>query len=174
MRRIYCGGRFDFDYQHADYRKQAAQDYRAMLLGSTDLLLQKSSGILINDSVEYIGPFYFETDSMVDTDIVCCETKMVHRCTDAIFLLNEADCPGTVCELTLASILGKRVHVFYLRNSNEEETESTLHTPCWYPILFNRITNRKTDLYECSSAQDASEKICTMIQGWKQPGADTP
>lgn len=163
MRKIYCGGRFHFDYQHADYRKQAADDYRSILLGNVDLLLQKNDAVPLHDQVEYIGPFYFESDGMRDTDIVHCETDMVRSCTDAIFLLDEADCPGTICELTVASMLGKRVHIFYLRRTDSEETESTLHTPCWYPIIFSQISNEQTSVYECSNMQDAASKICDLV-----------
>ena len=166
MRKIYCGGRFYFDHQDADYHELAAQDYRAMLLGNADLLLQKSDGVQINNTLEYIGPFYFESDDMLDSDVVRCEIEMVHRCTDAIFLLDQADCPGTICELTLASMLGKRVHVFYLKKAATEETESALHTPCWYPVVFSRLVNKLTDIYECTSVRDACGKMHRLIDGW--------
>ena len=168
MKKLYCGGSFCFDYQHADYREQAARDYRAALLGSTDLLLQRSDGVRINEGVTYIGPFYFESDGMMDRDIVRSETEMVKACTDAIFLLDEAGCPGTVCELTVASMLEKNVHIFYLRKASDEETESDLHTPCWYPILHSCIVNKKTRIHPCSSAEDAAEQIQKLVSSWKE------
>ena len=167
MRRLYCGGSFDFDYLNPDYRIQAAKDYRAVLLGSAELLLEKSDGVRLGEQLEYIGPFYFESEGMVDADIVRCESEMVRRCTDAIFLLDGANCPGTVCELTLASVLGKRVHVFYLRKGEHEETESFLHTPCWYPITFSHMINARTEVHECSSMSDAIGQICAMVEGWR-------
>ena len=167
MRKLYCGGTFQFDYLHADYYKQASGDYRAILLGSPDLLLQRSSGVKLPGDVEYIGPFYFESDGMVDRDIVQSEIDMVKGCTDAVFLLDGAGCPGTVCELTMASMLGKAVHIFYLRKPDGEETESTLHTPCWYPILHSSILNKSTTLHECSSMEDAVERICALVDSWR-------
>lgn len=166
MKLLYCGGTFGFDYQTADYREQAAGDYRAILLGSAERLLQRSDGVQLNAQTRYIGPFYFESDGMLDTDIVRNELEMVRQCTDAIFLLDQAGCPGTICELTMASILGKRVHLFFLRKGDDEETESTLHTPCWYPIVHSRIINDQTSVYECGSMEEAADKIRSLVHSW--------
>ena len=164
MKKLYCGGRFHFDYLLDGYRENAAKDYRAILLGNVDSLLKRSSGVQIHENAEYIGPFYFETDGMQDRDIVQVEWEMVRNCTDAIFLLESADCPGTVCELTAASMLGKRVHIFYLRD--DRETESLLHTPCWYPLLHSISVNENTSLYECKNLDDAVERIVATVRKW--------
>ena len=167
MRKLYCGGSFGFDYQREDYQQQAASDYRALLLGSTELLLQRSSGVPLGAGTVYIGPFYFESDGMLDRDIVQSEIDMVSQCTDAIFLLDGAGCPGTICELTMASMLGKNVYIFYLRKADDQETESTLHTPCWYPILHSSILNTKTRLYECHSVDDAVARMRELLKSWQ-------
>jgi len=166
LRTIYCGGTFCFDYLDEDYLESAAKDYRAVLLGDRELLLRRSDGVAIHPHATYIGPFYFEADGMTDVDIVRIESDMIHRCTDAIFLLDEAGCPGTIGELTLASTLGKRVHVFYIRKPNCEETESGLHTPCWFPIILSRLINPRTSLTECSSIEDAAARIVAMVESW--------
>ena len=167
MRKIYCGGSFKFDYIYENCKIKAEKDYRSVLLGCEELLLKYSEGIRINGNVEYIGPFYFETDGMQDGDIVRTEWKMVQSCTDAVFLFDEASCPGTVCELTAASMLGKRVHIFYIRKSEGEETESTLHTPCWYPIIHSIAVNKHTCIYEYKSIDDAVAGICDMVKKWE-------
>ena len=164
MRKLYCGGRFHFDYLLEGYRDEAAKDYRSVLLGDTELLLQRSDNVWIHENTEYIGPFYFETDGMQDRDIVQTEWEMVRNCTDAIFLLETADCPGTVCELTAAGMLGKNVHIFYLRD--EGETESLLRSPCWYPILHSVLINERTSISECKNLDDAVEKIVSMVRKW--------
>jgi hypothetical protein len=105
---------------------------------------------------------------MLDIDIVKNESDMVINCTDAIFLLDDACCPGTVCELTAASMLGKRVHIFYLKRSDTEETESSLHTPCWYPIIYSILANNLTRIYECENFGDAVAKICGMVNEWQR------
>lgn len=144
MKKLFCGGRFYFDYQLPDYQEKAANDYRAILLGGPEHLLRKSDGIQLHEGLEYIGPFYFESDGMLDKDIVRCEISMIERCTDALFLLDGADCPGTICELTMAGALGKDVHIFYIRRPDGEETESSLHSPCWYAIVHSCLLNVHT------------------------------
>ena len=164
MRKLYCGGRFHFDYLSDGYRKEAEKDYRAILLGDVDRLLKRDDSLKIRENMEYIGPFYFETDGMQGRDIVHTEWEMVQNCTDAIFLMETADCPGTVCELTAASMLGKRVHIFYLRN--DSETESLLRTSCWYPILHSISVNENTHIYECKTLDEAVEKIIETVNRW--------
>ena len=164
MRKLYCGGKFHFDYLLNGYVENAARDYRAVLLGDVKHLLYPGADLMIKEDMEYVGPFYFESDGMRDRDIVRTEWKMVQDCTDAIFLLESADCPGSVCELTAASMLGKRVHIFYLRD--ESETESMLRTPCWYPIIHSIFINDNTRIYECKSLDHAVEKIVSTVRGW--------
>lgn len=164
MKKVYCGGRFGFDYLDDGYIDNAKHDYRSVLLGRAELLLQRSTSVKINESAEYIGPFYFETDGMQDRDIVKSEWEMVKECTDAVFLLDDACCPGTVCELTAASMLGKKVHIFYIRAKEGKETESELHTPCWYPIIHGLTVNENTSVCECKDYADAAEKIKALVR----------
>lgn len=167
MHTIYCGGSFCFDFRQEDYRQRAGGDYRARLLGSADPLLQRSDGVRLHDHAVYAGPFYFESDGMVDEDVVRSEIAMVRRCSDAIFLLDAAACPGTICELTMASTLGKAVHIFYIRRPEDEETESALHTPCWYPILHSRQINPHTTLHPCTGMEDAIGQIRALVESWR-------
>ncbi|MBQ5690140.1 MAG: hypothetical protein IIV24_01470 [Alistipes sp.] len=134
MKRFYCGGRFYFDCREEQYQIQAAEDYRSKLLGGADKMLYGEGELVIKDGISYIGPYYFETEDMEAEDIVAIELEMINRCTDAIFVLDEADCPGTITELLYAAMRGKRIHIFYKEHPSHEETESELHTPCWFPI----------------------------------------
>ena len=162
MKKVYCGGRFAFDYLNPAYRELAKEDYRARLLGDENLLLKKHDFLPINEKTQYIGPFYFEADDMIDKDIVAAELDMVRRCTDAVFLLDSGLCPGTIGELTVASMLQKNVHIFYVQKSAAEETESDLHTPCWYPILLSQLLNEHTRLVACRDEEEAKQ----CIQDW--------
>jgi len=164
MKYIYCGGAFAFDYLDPAYRARASEDYRAELLGDAELLLQKQDAVRINDRVSYIGPFYFESDGMVDRDIVSAELTMVRNCTDAFFLLDHGLCPGTVAELTVASMLGKQIHIYYVRRGDGEETESSLHTPCWYPIILSGLLCDTVSVTACESLADAKETIKSAVR----------
>ena len=56
--KIYCGRRFYFDYKVEGYINQAADGYRAILLGEVSKLLHAQEACVINDRTEYLGPFY--------------------------------------------------------------------------------------------------------------------
>ena len=164
--KLFCGGSFCFDYRKDGYEVEAEKDYRAELLSSVDALLRPecADGVAISERVTYVGPFYFEAESMIAEDIICCEKEMIESCTDAIFLLDDAACPGTIAEVVYANSLQKAVHLFYVRHREDEETESRLHTPCWYPILFCQMTNKNVNLYPCSSAADAASRIQSLVE----------
>jgi len=163
--KIFFGGAFNFDYRDEDYQILAAEDFRAQILGSVDALLKPKdmNGVSINDNVLYIGPFYFEAESMKAQDIIACEKQMIERCTDAVFVLDDAACPGTIAEIMYANSLQKTIHLFYVQHNNDEETESDLHTPCWYPLIFCQLTNDKAELYQCDDLQDAARKVIDLV-----------
>ena len=165
-KRIFCGGTFCFDYRDNGYKAMAAMDYRAKMLGSVNALLnpEGNAGFKISEGLIYVGPFYFETDSMKAEEIVRCEKEMIDSCTDAIFILDDAACPGTIAELMYANSLGKTLHLFYVQNKDDEETESELHTPCWYPIHFCQMTNMSVNIYPCSCIEDAANKILSFVE----------
>lgn len=138
--RLFCGGAFCFDYRCDGYEAMAAKDYRALLLGSVESLLNPKGddGVMIGESITYVGPFYFETEDMIADDIIKSERGMIERCTDAVFILDNAACPGTIAELMYANSLQKRLHIFYVHYANNDETESDLHTPCGIRYFFAR------------------------------------
>lgn len=163
--RIFCGGAFCFDCRDQDFKVKASGDYRATLLEDVELLLNPDggAGVIISERVSYIGPFYFETETMKAEDIIRCEKKMIEECTDAIFYLDTAACPGTITEVMYANSLRKRLHIFYLRQEDNVETESNLHSPCWYPMLFCAMTNNGARLYPCRDIQDAIIGIKQLV-----------
>lgn len=165
LRKIFCGGMFCVDFRDVGYELQASQDYRVGLLGSVDALLrpEKGEGVMIKDNVVYVGPFYFETDDMQAEDIVRFEKLMIESCTDALFLLDGPSCPGTVTEIMYANSLNKNLHIFYICCCEDEETESDLHTPCWYPVLFCRMTNPKVSVHPCRSMKEAKRMIVDYV-----------
>jgi len=79
MEYLYCGGTFHFDYQNENYRTEASQDYRAIILGGLDGLLKNDGVVKLSERASYVGPFYFESDGMVDRTIVSTEKAQVRR-----------------------------------------------------------------------------------------------
>ena len=153
MESIYCGGRFDFDYLDKDYREKAAADWRAVLPGGVDRLLQNAGRLRLSDQLTYVGPFYFESDGMIDRDIVGAEMRQVESCTCVVFLLDGVNCPGTVAEMVYAASLQKKIRVFYVKDENE--TESSLRSACWYPIILCQKICADTEAVACRDAADA-------------------
>lgn len=162
---IFCGGAFRFDRRRADCYDMIPKDYRSVLLKDPALLFADFSegDTLLNAKVSYVGPYFFTTEQLSGEQIILKEKEMIERCTDAIFLFDEASCPGSVTELMQAAMLGKSLHLFYIQKGDDDEIESALHTPCWYPILFSQLTNKNTTLYRCHEYDEAVEKIVELV-----------
>lgn len=160
--KIFCGGRFHFDYLEEEYIQKASEDYRAILLGDVNRLLRGSGTLKINDRISYVGPYYFETEGMIDRDIVETEMRMIEECDIAFFLLEDGACPGTVSEMIYAATLQKRMCMVYIRN--EEETESSLRSSCWYPINMCRSINKsETEVFPCIDREHAERIMLEQI-----------
>lgn len=160
---IYCGRKFHFDYLNENYINKAKEDYRAMLLNDVNLLLNKGDKVLLNNNIEYIGPFYFESDGMIDKNIVDIEQNMLKNCDVAIFLLEDGLCPGSISELTYVSTLKKKTYVFYIKSKENEETESTLRSPCWFPMILCKNINDNLTITACKDYKEATSKIIKLI-----------
>ena len=161
---LYCGGRFDFDCRDTDFEEKAAKDYRAILLNDVNKLLNNSDTVVLSNYLAYIGPYYFETDGMLDQDIVEVEKRQIERCTIAVFLLDNSPCPGTIAEMVYAASLQKRMLVYYVKNVNE--AESALLSAFWYPmILSSKIDSSDVDLIACDSFSEAHDNVLKMIKG---------
>lgn len=160
---VYCGGRFDFDYQDEKYIEKAEQDYRAVLLKDVNLLLKSPSPIHISNRLIYVGPFYFETDGMLDQDIVETEIRQIENCTTAVFLLDGGSCPGTVAEMIYAASLNKKMIIAYLKDENE--TESALLSSCWYPIILcQKISGSTIKLLPFTHPSEGRKRILDYIR----------
>ena len=165
VKKLYCGGAFDFDYMQPDYTIKASQDYRVTaILKDLNTFLYGRKNVSLSQNLDYIGPFYCETDTMRGDDIVNTELRMIEEATDCIFVLDRANCPGTICECIYAATLKKNLHIFYLQKNNDEETESDLHTSCWFPILSAlNINPKKTQIHAFKFKEDLHLKIESLI-----------
>ena len=167
---LFCGGAFRFDRRRADCYDMIPKDYRSILLKDPAKLFTdvNAGDTIINQQVAYVGPYFFTTDQLSGEEIILKEKGMIERCTDAIFLFDEAGCPGSVTELMQAAILGKSLHLFYIKRGDDDEIESALHTPCWYPILFSKLTNVNTQLYRCHNYDEAVKKIIILVDSFQK------
>lgn len=163
MERVYLGGKFHFDFLKEGYKEKVSRDFRALILGSKDLLLNQMGSVRLSDNLEYVGPYYFETDSMLDKDIVSTEMKMIEDCTTAFFLIEDGICPGTVSEIIYAATLKKNIRLFYIVDENE--TESYLRSPCWYPITQSfLLAGNLVRVTPCKTYEDAVSKLIASVK----------
>lgn len=166
MNYLYCGGRFDFDCRDTDFEEKAVRDYRAILLNDVNKLLSNSDTVILSGHLAYIGPYFFETDDMLDRDIVEVEKRQIERCTIAVFLLDDTPCPGTIAELVYAASLQKKILIYYVKNTNE--TESVLRSPFWYPmILCSKVNRSGTEIIAYDSYAEARDGILKWLKGYK-------
>ena len=87
--KLFCGGKFHFDYLNDNYLEAAKNDYRSFILKDVELLLKRQNYVEISSNIDYIGPFYFETDGMIDKEIVENEMKMINEATHIFMLLED-------------------------------------------------------------------------------------
>ena len=167
IHRVFCGGPFAFNSRSEDFLVQAEDDYRSMLLGGATNLFQPVVGseVWLSPNVVYEGPFFFHTDRLGADGIIQVEQEMIGHCTDAIFLLDHARCPGSIAELMEATYLHKETHLFFVTLSDNEEIESWLHTPCWYPILLSQSLNPNTHLHPCHTLDEAKNSLLKFVRG---------
>jgi hypothetical protein len=163
-KKIYFGGRFRFMYK--DYTKEKlAEDYRAKLLGDVDLMLRtpknRSKSVYMGRQMGYIGPFYFYDEGTSAEDIVNNEYDMVERCDEAVFLLDDEPCPGTISELIHASVLYKNVRIYYVKTEIDKgEPENEIYSKQWYAIMMAiKINEECTDIIECADYDEAVDMI---------------
>lgn len=166
---FYFAGRFLFQYK--DYTEEKlANDYRARLLGDVRLIqhtpANDSRSVPINEASDYIGPFYFYEEGTSAWNIVLNEFSMVERCTDAVFILDNESCPGSISELIHASFLKKNVHIFYVSTPIDEgEPENEINSKQWYAIQMASIVNLgNTDITECLTYEEAVNSIINKFK----------
>ena len=169
FKKIYFGGNFPFQYK--DYTEEKlAEDYRAIVLGDVKELLKSPSAefkykrIKGKDNVFYAGPYYFYEEGTSAEGIVKNEHQMVEDCTDAIFLLENTPCPGTITEIVHSSMIGKNVHIFYVGTTIDDgEPENEIDSKQWYSICFSKLVNPNVSIERCENKTDATHKILEYI-----------
>lgn len=117
------------------------EDFRTKLLQDSDKLNNYNYNSFIFDKYQYIGPFYNEkasTGNLTNKEceqVVNCENKLIDRCDIFMAYLDEKKSPGTITELVYASLIRKKIIVFYKPDKNNNYS---INTDSWYPIVFSK------------------------------------
>lgn len=171
MKIIYFGGNFEFQYKDYSIDK-LAKDYRAKILGDVNKLLHTpnnmSKTVGLGYDLFYCGPYYFYEEGVDGSSIVSNEYSMVDWCTDAIFLIDNTNIPGTITEIIHAAMLRKRITIFYVKKQLDEgEPENDICSSNWYPLEFAKLEAGAT-LIECDNREIAKELIYNYVQSLKK------
>lgn len=155
-RTFYFGGQFNFRYK--DYSEEnIANDYRSKILGDYKKWLNepKERYVKINDNNYYVGPFYF-CESTDGEKIVNYEYDSVLLATDCFFVLSNESAPGTVTEIITASMVGKSVHIFYVKKDiPKEEVNTEFKSDLWYPITFAKNMSTYAEIHGFDTYEEA-------------------
>lgn len=117
------------------------EDFRTKLLQDSNKLNNYNYNSFIFDKYQYIGPFYNEkasTGNLTNKEceqVVNCENKLIDRCDIFMAYLDEKKSPGTITELVYASLIRKKIIVFYKPDKNNNYS---INTDSWYPIVFSK------------------------------------
>ena len=116
-------------------------DFRTHLLSDNNKLENYNYNSYIFDKYQYIGPFFNEKASNGNLTskecekVVNCENNLIDRCDMFMAYLDEEKSPGTTTELVYASLLKKKITVFYKPDKNNKYS---INTDSWYPIVFSK------------------------------------
>ena len=166
MKSIYLGGPFQFRYDgYTD--EDLMDDYRSKIVGF-DKFARGGDGshpVRISEGVEYVGPFYFYDDEPTSDMIVRIEHGMVERCTDAFFLLDLNNNPGTLTEIVHATLTGKNVTIYYVRDvSDLAVMDMVYQSPQWYPITFAGIVCKNFDVRGFDTYDEAKSELIKKVK----------
>lgn len=158
--KVYIASRFIKD--KLEDRISFARDFRVGLIGDEAKFVNANNTSFVRNwsgkpILQYIGPFYNEKASsgeFTSTDcnaVVNTENMLIERCDIFIAYLDDTISPGGITELIYASILGKRIIIFFKK---EHEIDYKLQSSNWYPITFTTLRTQGSEVYE---VKDESE-----------------
>lgn len=161
MKTVYCGGGFDFTQDN--WREHIQDDWRHRLVLKNLVSFLLPAKYQLSPGLTYGGPFYFEGDCKADT-IIQTEMSLIENSTDCIFVLDRPNSLGTVAEMFFALSKNKNIFVVYLSLSDEEETESELHTYAWYAITMAKTLNpTKVRLFSAKNKEEIDNHIQNIL-----------
>ena len=171
MKIIYFGGNFEFQYKNYSINK-LAKDYRVEILGDVDKILHtpknETTTVKLGGNLYYCGPYYFYEEGTGAASIVANEASFVEKCTDAIFLIDNTNIPGTITEIVHAATLKKRIAIFYVKQPLDEgEPENEICSANWYPLEFAKL-KANAHLVECENREMAKELIYNYVNSLKK------
>jgi len=146
-------------------------DFRTKLIGTEkDFVDFNNHSFIYSDAgatiAQYIGPFYNEKASdgtLTSTaceEVVNTENELIEKCDVFICYLDEILSPGGINELTYASLLGKKIIIFY---KTEPHVKYKTQTSSWYPITFSMLKSDNCSVFAVDGVEEVVKKISKII-----------
>lgn len=144
--KVYIGSKFNKKIIN-DNEFTLEDDFRTTLIGKENNFRYFNNSSFIRDKngelkYQYLGPFYNEMASSgeltsdICEEVVSTENRLIDRCDLFIVYLDNNVSPGSITELTYASLNNKKIIIFYKR---EDDVKYDLKSSNWYPIVSARI-----------------------------------
>lgn len=141
-------------------------DFRAKLIGSEFDFRNYNNHSFIRDdngniNYQYLGPFYNEMasdgvlTSTVCEEVVNTENRLIDRCDVFCAYLDENISPGSITELTYASLKNKDIIIFYKK---EDDISYEMKSSNWYPIVSAKLI-AGDDKVKITSVDDEKEVV---------------
>lgn len=134
---IYFAGKFTMRGDKSmPLAQRLKEDYRARLLGDSDLLVRSDPALTVMERFRYGGPFYCEMASQgiyTSTDCVAvltAERASVETCDVYVAVFGESFSVGTVVELGWAIELDKEILILY----QLQESDYSIASEYWFAI----------------------------------------
>lgn len=137
--KVYFASKFVKTYKNN--KLSFEKDFRTKVLSGNNKLENYNYNSYIYDKYQYIGPFFNEKASdgnLTNTEcekVVNCENSLINRCDIFMAYLDNNQSPGTITELVYASLLKKKIVIFYKPDQNNKYS---INTDSWYPIVFSK------------------------------------
>lgn len=143
-------------------------DIRSKITGDVKKFVYGSDGVKIkdNDTVMYLGGFYYEQEKYMDgkygecENTVKCELEQIDRADIVFVSLLKYSAIASITELLYASFKNKKVVVFCDRNITRFETQYEY----WFPILTSMQIDNKIEVIYVES----EDEIVNYIKNLKE------
>lgn len=163
QKRVYFAGKFNLlKDKNKTLSERLVNDYRSIILGSSEKLTLAKEGTYTTKGIEYMGPFYCEQASNGDYTSTDCnivlenEYKSVSNSEVYLVVFDEDFSVGSVVELSWALEQDKEIIIFY---KEEAKGNYTIQSDYWFAIANALHQSNKVKVFSFNSIQEVIDKI---------------
>ena len=171
MEKIYFAGKFNL-LKDSDLtlEQKLVNDFRSKLLGDSKLLSNYQENLIINNSYQYLGPFYCEQASQGDFTSTDCnvvlnaESDALKKCDVYVGVFGESFSVGTIVELGWALNMNKKIVILY----KEEESQYQIKSEYWFAIADALARSKNIEVFKYKDEDEIVEILKEYLEGRSQ------